>query len=205
MIQSTQKQKVAIYTRVSTDDQSCERQLQELRAFAQRAGFEVIIEVAEKESGKNDNRAERAKLLKMAQRREFDAILVTEMSRWGRSTTDLISTLRQLEAWKVSVITLSGMTFDLSTPTGALMTTILAAFAQFERDLIAERTKSGLAEAKRQGKKLGRQEGQNPSDKIAPKVMSLIAEKRSYRWIAHELQISPTTVMHIVKKQKQAS
>lgn len=204
MIQSTQKQKVAIYTRVSTDDQSCERQLQELRAFAQRAGYEVTIEVSEKESGKNDNRAERAKLLKMAQRREFDAILVTEMSRWGRSTTDLISTLRQLEAWKVSVITLSGMTFDLSTPTGALMTTILAAFAQFERDLIAERTKSGLAEAKRQGKKIGRQEGQNPSDKIAPKVLNLIGEGRSYRWIAHELQISPTTVMQIVKRQKKA-
>lgn len=205
MIQTTQKQKVAIYTRVSTDDQSCDRQLQELRSFAERAGYEVVAEISEKESGKNDNRAERAKLLKMAQKREFDAILVSEMSRWGRSTTDLISTLRQLESWKVSVITLTGMTFDLSTSTGALMTTILAAFAQFEADLIRERTKSGLAEAKRQGKKLGRQQGQNPSDKIAPKVLNLIAEGRSYRWIAHELQISPTTVMQIMKRSKQAS
>lgn len=205
MIQTTQKQKVAIYTRVSTDDQSCERQLQELRAFAERAGYEVVAEVSEKESGKNDNRAERAKLLKMAQKREFDAILVSEMSRWGRSTTDLISTLRQLESWKVSVITLTGMTFDLSTSTGALMTTILAAFAQFEADLIRERTKSGLAEAKRQGKKLGRQQGQNPSDKIAPKVLKFIADGRSYRWIAHELQISPTTVMQILKRSRKAS
>lgn len=205
MIQTTLKQKVAIYTRVSTDDQSCERQLQELRAFAERAGWDVVVELSEKESGKNDNRAERAKLLKMAQRREFDAILVTEMSRWGRSTTDLITTLRQLEAWKVSVITLSGMAFDLTSPTGALMTTILAAFAQFEADLIRERTRSGLAEAKRKGKKLGRQEGQNPSDKIAPKVMSMVGDGRSYRWIAHELQISPTTVMQIVKRSKLAS
>jgi DNA invertase Pin-like site-specific DNA recombinase len=204
MIQTTTKQKVAIYTRVSTDDQSCERQLQDLRAFAERAGYEVVIEITETESGKNDNRAQRAALLKIAQRRQIDAILVSEMSRWGRSTQDLIATLRQLESWKVSLITLSGMTFDLSTPTGALITTVLAAFAQFERDLIVERTKSGLVEAKRQGKKLGRQEGQNPSDKIAPKVMNMIGEGRSYRWIAHELQISPTTVMQIVKRQKRA-
>lgn len=205
MIQSTAKRKVAIYTRVSTQDQSCERQLQELRTLALRAGYEVIIELSEKESGKNDNRVERAKLLKMAQKRELDAILVTEMSRWGRSTTDLISTLRQLESWKVSVITLSGMSFDLSTPTGALMTTILAAFVEYEREIIVERTRSGLAEAKRKGKKLGRQEGQNPSDKIAPKVLSMVGDGRSYRWIAHELQISPTTVMQIVKRSKLAS
>ena len=75
----------------------------------------------------------------LAQRREIDAVLVTELSRWGRSTLDLLHTLKQLEAWRVSVIAMNGLAFDLATPHGRMLATISAPIAEFERELIQER------------------------------------------------------------------
>ena len=96
---------------------------------------------------------------------------------------------------------MNGMAFDLSTPHGKMMATFLSGIAEFERDLISERVKSGLAAAKARGKKLGRQKGQRPkSDRLAPKVLALRDENRSYRWIAKELKISKNTVMEIVRR-----
>ncbi|RCL04450.1 DNA resolvase, partial [Acetobacter pasteurianus] len=133
----------------------------------------------------------------------IDAILVTELSRWGRSTIDLISTLQELESYRVSLIAMTGMMFDLTTPHGRMLATVLAGIAEFERDLISERVKSGLAAARARGKVLGRQKGERPkSDRLAPKVLALVAEKRSYRWIARDLGISKNTVAAIVQRDK---
>ena len=87
---------------------------------------------------------------------------VTELSRWGRSTQDLVQTLDDLHGWKVSVLAQTGLSFDLSTSSGKLMRTIMAGLAEFERDLIRERVKSGLAAARARGAKLGRQHGPAP-------------------------------------------
>ena len=159
---------VAIYCRVSTDDQSCERQERDLRAFAKRAGHEIVAVFKETASGAKNDRAERKKVMALAQARKIDAILVTELSRWGRSTQDLVQTLDDLHGWKVSVLAQTGLSFDLSTASGKLMRTIMAGLAEFERDLIRERVKSGLAAAKARGVAPGpprwpaaqRQEGQ---------------------------------------------
>ena len=98
---------------------------------------------------------------------------------------------------------MSGMAFELETPHGRMMATLLAGIAQFERDLLSERVKSGLAAARARGKKLGRQFGQRPkSDKLAPKVVQAVAEGRSYRWIARDLGISKNTVLDIVKRSR---
>ena len=105
------------YARVSTVDQSCERQLRDLAAFAERGGFEVVAAFAETASGAKDSRRERRRVMDLAQRREINAVLVTELSRWGRSTQDLLSTLYQLAGWNVSLVAMSGMTFELGTPT----------------------------------------------------------------------------------------
>jgi DNA invertase Pin-like site-specific DNA recombinase len=95
------------------------------------------------------------------------------------------------------------MTFDLATPHGRMLATVLAGIAEFERDLISERVKSGLAAAKARGKVLGRQKGERPkSDRLAPKVLALVAEKRSYRWIARDLGISKNTVAAIVHRER---
>ena len=157
-------------------------------------------------SGTKLDRAERKKILALAQAREIDCVLVTELSRWGRSTIDLLGTLRELQSWKVSVIAMSGMTFDISTPHGRMMATFLSGIAEFERDLISERVKSGLAAAKARGKKLGRQIGQRPkSNRLAPKVVALVEEGRSYRWISRDLGISKNTVCSIVKRARETA
>jgi DNA invertase Pin-like site-specific DNA recombinase len=199
-------QRAAIYCRVSTADQSCERQERDLAAFAARGGYEVVGTHKETGSGAKADRTERRKVLALAQRREIDAVLVTELSRWGRSTLDLLHTLRELEARRVSVIALNGLAFDLATPHGRMMATVLAGVAEFERELIAERVRSGLAAAKARGKRLGRQPGQRPkSDRLAPKVLALVAQKRSYRLIGRELGLSKNTVAGIVKRDRAAA
>ena len=154
-------------------------------------------------SGASANRAARNQILDLAQARQIDAILVSELSRWGRSTQDLLDTLNRLAGWKVSVVAMNGMTFELDTPHGRMMATMLAGIAQFERDLLSERVKSGLAAARARGKKLGRQPGQRPkSDKLARKVLQAIEDGRSYRWIARDLGISKNTVSDIVKRNR---
>ncbi len=194
-------QRAAIYCRVSTADQSCERQERDLAAFAGRAGYEVAAIFKETGSGSTLDRAERRKVMALAQARKIDAVLITELSRWGRSTVDLLNTLRELESWKVSVIAMNGMAFDLSSPHGRMLATFLSGISEFERDLISERVKSGLAAAKARGKRLGRQVGERPkSDRLAPRVMALVGEGRSYRWIARDLGISKNTVADIAKR-----
>jgi len=199
-------QRAALYCRVSTSDQSCARQERDLTAFAERAGYEVIGAFKETGSGVKAERGERRKVIALAQRREIDAVLVTELSRWGRSTTDLLATLKELQARRVSVIALNGMTFDLSTPHGRMIATVLAGIAEFERELIQERIRSGIAAAKARGKRLGRQLGQRPkSDRLAPKVLALVRQGRSYRLIGREVGLSKNTVADIVKRNRAVS
>src|SRR3954469_3445131 len=172
-------------------DQSCERQERDLVAFARRAGYEVVGTYKETASGVKLDRAKRKHVLALAQRHEIDAVLVTELSRWGRSTTDLLATLKELEARRVSLVALNGMAFDLSTPHGRMMATVLAGLAEFERELIQERIRSGIAAAKARGQRLGRQPGQRPkSDRLAPKVLALVAQGRSYRLVGREVGLS---------------
>jgi len=199
-------QRAVIYARVSTADQSCARQIADLTGFAARAGYQITATFRETASGAKSDRSERCQVLALAQARAIDAILVTELSRWGRSTLDLLTTLRQLESWKVSLIAVSGMTFDVTSPHGRMLATLLAGLAEFERDLIRERVKSGLASARARGKTLGRQPGQRPkSDRLGPQVVALVAAGRSYRWIARDLGISKNTVAAIIARSRQSA
>ena len=193
-------QTVAIYCRVSTADQSCDRQERDLRAFAKRAGFEIVAVFKETASGAKNDRVERNKVMALARARKIDAILVTELSRWGRSTQDLVQTLDDLHGWKVSVLAQTGLSYDLGTASGKLMRTIMAGLADFERELIRERVKSGLAAAKAREVVLGRKEGQRPSDKKAKKVLDLHREGLSYRLIGRNVGLSKNTVMEIVRR-----
>ena len=190
-------QPIAIYCRVSTADQSCDRQERDLRAFAKRAGFEIVAVFKETASGAKNDRAERNKVMALARARKIDAILVTELSRWGRSTQDLVQTLDDLHGWKVSVLAQTGLSYDLGTASGKLMRTIMAGLADFERDLIRERVKSGLQAAKARGVVLGRKEGQRPSDKKAKKVLDLHRDGLSYRLIGRNVGLSKNTVMRV--------
>ena len=197
-------QKVAIYCRVSTTDQSCSRQERDLLEYAQKAGYSVIGVWKETGSGTKNNRTQRKEVMSLAQARKIDGILVTELTRWGRSTIDLITTLQDLAHWGVSVIATTGLQFDLTTPQGKLIASVMASLAEFERDLVRERVRSGLAAAKAKGKKLGRRPGQRvKADRYAPKVLQMVSEGCSYRQIARELNLSKTTVNDIVKRNRE--
>jgi DNA invertase Pin-like site-specific DNA recombinase len=198
--------RAAIYCRVSTADQSCERQERDLTAFAARAGYEVVGVYKETGSGVKPDRLERKRVMALAQARAIDVVLVTELSRWGRSTIDLLHTLSELESRRVSVIALGGLQFDLATAHGRMLATVLAGIAEFERDLIGERIRPGLAAAKARGRRIGRRPGQRPkSDRLAPKVLALVARGRSHRLIGRELGLSKNTVAEIVKRHRTAS
>ena len=199
------QKRIAIYCRVSTSDQSCDRQEQDLIHYADQANFNVIGIWKETGSGKRKTLPERQKVITLAQARALDAILVTELTRWGRSTVDLIQTLEALQSWDVSLIAQTGLQFDLTTSQGRLIAQLMAALAEFERDLVSERVRSGLAAAKVRGKILGRRPGQRiKSDLLAPQVIHLVSQGISYRTIAHDLKLSKTTVVEIVKRYRQA-
>lgn len=140
----------------------------------------------------------------VAQDHQMDAVLVTELTRWGRSTQDLTDTLGQLASWDISLIAQTGLTFDLSTPQGKLIANLMLSLAEFEHDLLRERVRSGVAAAKARGQVFGRRRGYRPSDKHAAEVMRLIEEEGySQRRTAERLGISKTTGNEIVRRSKQ--
>jgi DNA invertase Pin-like site-specific DNA recombinase len=192
--------RAAIYARVSTADQDADRQVRDLRAFAKRAGFKVAMVAIETASGAKTERRERAKVLAAAQAREIEAVLVTEASRWSRSTADLLSTLQDLAAWNVSLVAERGLTFDLSSAQGKMIATIVAAFAEFERDLIRERVKSGMASARAKGKRIGRPKGNRAVEKNAAKIRRYRKDGLSIRQIARAVGQSTSTVQTVLKQ-----
>jgi putative DNA-invertase from lambdoid prophage Rac len=200
---SPNKTQVAIYCRVSTTDQSCERQERDLKAFAKRAGYKVLEVFKETASGARNDRLERAKVIQLARDRRINAVLVTELTRWGRSTTDLLSSLQELEGYGVSVIAQTGLQFDLGSPQGKLFASLMAALAEFERDLLRERVRSGVAAAQARGVRFGRQAGQRvKADKIAPVVLERVRAGESYREIARVLKVNKNTVGSIVRRAR---
>ncbi len=199
------RRRVALYCRVSTSDQDNDRQERDLRAYAERAGYEVAAVFRETLSGirkaKGKQPVERKRAMALAQAREVDAVLETELTRWGRSTQDLMDTLGQLASWDVSLIAQTGLTFDLSTPQGKLIANLMASLAEVVHDLLRERVRSGIAAAKARGQTFGRRAGYRPSDRHAPEVLRLAdEEKLSQRVIAARLGISKTTVNQILNR-----
>lgn len=122
-----------------TQEQDCDRQVRDLKNYASKLGHDIHGIYTETASGSKNDRQVRADVIKLAKARKIDAVLVTEMSRWGLSTIDLLNTLQELDAKGVSLVAMNGSDFDLSTPTGKMMSTVLAAIREFERDLIRER------------------------------------------------------------------
>ena len=148
--------KFAIYCRVSTEEQTTENQRLILVEYAERRGFNY--EVFEEVESTRNTRPLKQKLLVRLRAMEFDGLLVLKLDRWARSLRELTLEIEEVHAKGVTFISLND-SIDMSTATGRLQFQILSAFAEFERNLISERTKEGLARARSQGKRLGRPPG----------------------------------------------
>ena len=112
-------------------------------------------------------------------------------------------TLQDLQAWGISLVAQTGLQFDLRSAQGKLIASLMAALAEFERDLLRERVRSGIAAARKRGVVFGRRPGQRvKADRFAPKVLKLVAEGQSYREISHRLGLSKNTVLDIVKRNR---
>lgn len=145
--------KVAIYTRVSTEDQNLDNQIIPLEAYCQRMGWEYEI-FREKESTRK-TRPVQWELYNDLLRKEFDGLVIYKFDRWARSTKELVEHMENLINKGIMIYSYTE-NIDLSNSMGRAMLTIISAFAQLERDIISERTKAGLRRAKARGKKLGR-------------------------------------------------
>ena len=147
--------RAALYARVSTFDQhTIPLQIHALREYAAKRGWTIALQVKEVGSGASQ-RELREKLLDAARRREIDVVLVWRLDRWGRSVADLLATLRELDHLGVGFISLTEA-LDLTTPAGRAMAALLAVFAEFEREILRERVRAGLAHARQNGQRLGR-------------------------------------------------
>ena len=190
--------RVGLYARVSTNDQqTLSMQNGAMREYAVRRGWTVALQVREVNSGAAKREA-REKLLEAARRREIDVVLVWRLDRWGRSVTDLLATLQELDHLGVGFVSLTEA-LDLTTPAGRAMAGLLAVFAEFEREILRERVRAGLAHARQNGKRLGRP---ITASTKADEVRTLHRAGISKAEIARRLQIGRTSVRRIVAAQK---
>lgn len=182
--------KAALYARVSThDQQTLHLQMNAMREYAHNRGWEVAREIKEVSSGAKQ-REKREEIIRAARKREIDVILVWKLDRWGRSLSDLVTGLQDLNALGVGFVSITEA-LDFTTPSGKAMAGMLAVFAEFERDMLRERVKAGIAHSRSKGKPHGR-----------PKTAALKTEQikglheKGYNksQIAKKLSISRTSV-----------
>jgi DNA invertase Pin-like site-specific DNA recombinase len=186
---------VGLYARVSTFDQhTIPLQIRALREYAARRGWTIAIQVKEVGSGAGQ-RELREKLVEAARRRDIDVVLVWRLDRWGRSVADLVSTLQELEHLGVGFVSLTEA-LDLTTPSGRAMAGLLAVFAQFEREILRERVRAGLAHARQNGKRLGRPQ---TAALQTSQVRKLYRAGISKSEISRRLQIGRTSVRRILE------
>ena len=186
--------RAGLYARVSTNDQQAiPLQIRALREYAARRGWTIALQVKEVGPG-TSQRELRERVLDAARRREIDVVLVWRLDRWGRSVTDLLATLQELEHLGVGFVSLTEA-LDLTTPAGRAMAGLLAIFAEFEREILRERTRAGLAHARQNGKRLGR-----PATAVrhAIEIQKLYRAGVSKSEIARRLEVSRTSVRRIL-------
>ena len=132
-----------------------------------------------------------------------ECILLRTLVEADVATTTQLGVLQDLQAWGISRVAQTGLQFDLRSAQGKLIASLMAALAEFERDLLRERVRSGIAAARQRGGVFGRRPGQRvKADRFAPKVLKLVAEGQSYREISHRLGLSKNTVLDIVKRNR---
>jgi len=187
----------ALYCRVSTEDQHCEMQLQELREYCQRRGWTLYGEYVDTGwSGAKRDRPQLNRLMKDARQHRFDCVLCWKVDRFGRSVGNFTEMIQQLKNWDIRFMcTTQSIDTGDDNPGSRLLMQILVAVAEFEREMIRERVKAGMKAAQRRGVHCGRKA--NVIDR--KRVLELHLRGKSIRAIAGELKLAQTAVRRIVK------
>jgi putative DNA-invertase from lambdoid prophage Rac len=186
--------RAGLSSRVSTNDQqTLPMQNRALREYVARRGWTIAMQVREVGSGAEQRQA-REQVIEAARRREIDVVLVWRLDRWGRSVTDLLATLQELEHLGVGFVSLTEA-LDLTTPAGRAMAGLLAIFAEFEREILRDRVRAGLAHARQNGKRLGRP---MTVGLRAAEIRKLHLAGMAKAAIARRLQVGRTSVRRIL-------
>jgi putative DNA-invertase from lambdoid prophage Rac len=195
--------RIALYYRVSTDDQTVEPQRLELHEYCNRRGWPIAAEYTDTASGAKFSRSGLDGLMKAVRKRRIDVILCVKLDRLGRSLPHLAQIISELDSNGVALVC-SSQSIDTSdeNPAGRLIMHVLMAVAQFERSLIQERTRAGLRVARAKGVRLGRPHSLNPHYNDVARLRS---EGKSGRLIGEELGIPSSTVFKIIGQQLAAA
>lgn len=191
------KNKAALYARVSTSDkgQDVDLQLKDMRDYCQKMGYEFMEYADIGESGSKERRPEFDRMMQDAEKRKFDLLIVWKLNRLSRSLRHLIQTIDILKEKKIEFKSYME-NIDTTTPTGKLMFHTIGALAEFEREMIRENVKAGMAHAKRKGTRMGR-----PIVSLnAEEVMQLRNEGLSFAKIAEKKKVSVGTAYGLFKK-----
>ena len=187
-----------LYVRVSTDQQTHDSQLGELRDYCQRRKWEIVEEITDTASGGQSSRQGLDRLMSLVRRGRVDTIIVFRLDRLARSLSHLAQLLGELHAHGTALVCPGqGIDTTQSNPAAQLQINILGAVAQFEKELIVERITAGLKVAKAKGVKLGRP---NKYAHLMPRISQLVTHGRSMAAIGRELGIPSSTVRELVLK-----
>ena len=195
--------RVAIYTRVSTDKQSHDSQLLELRDYCQRRQWKNVAEYADVISGAKFTRSGLDKLMAEIRRGKLDVVICFKLDRLGRSLSHLAQICAELTSQGVALIcTSQGIDTSNNNPAGRLQLGVLMAVAEFERSIIQERVVAGLKAAKARGVKLGRKETLSQHQE---RVSALLEQGKGVRAIARELNLPIASTYKVVQRVRAES
>jgi DNA invertase Pin-like site-specific DNA recombinase len=192
--------KAAIYARVSTTDQTNTIQIRELKEYVERRGWDVAGIFQDQMSGAKASRPGLNQLMCEARLRKLDVVLVLKLDRFGRSLVHCVGAIQELQALGIRFIAISqGLDTDQSNPASQLLMHILAAVAQFERELIHERVSAGMRSAKAHGTKSGNAIGRPRRVFDRAEVVRLRATGLSIGHIASQMSIGVGTVVRVLR------
>lgn len=191
---------IIIYARVSTSNQTVDSQLEELRSYCERRGWQNVQEITDCISGGATNRAGLDRLMGMVRRGKVSTIVAFKLDRLARSLAHLAQMIGELQSHGTALICPSqGIDTTDSNPVAQLQLNILGAVAQFEKDLIVERVNAGIRAAKQRGVTLGRP---SKNAKHLPRVIELLRANRCNQVIMRELSLPRSSVGELVREAK---
>ena len=189
--------KVALYTRVSTQDQSVDMQTSDLKRYCEQRGLTIYREYCDQGiSGAKDKRPALNELMEDARKRKFDSVLCWRFDRFARSTKHLITALEEFSHLKIDFISYLE-NIDTSSPLGKAIFTIVSAIAELERSIILDRVRAGLRRAKENGKKLGRPKKLNLNIEELQKMRE---QGLSFSKIARRVGTCPATIYQVLRR-----